>query len=48
MPVPLLLVLHRALVHAKVSGKLFLGHPDLLTNRPDIEMLRDMDAVLRG
>ena len=42
----LLPVLHYALMHAKVPGKLFLGHPDFLTNRPDIEMLRDVDAVL--
>ena len=43
---PLLPVLHRALIHAKVPSKLFLGHLDFLTNRPDIEMLRDVDAVL--
>src|SRR5205823_2716897 len=30
----------------KVPSKLFLGHLDFLTNRPDIEMLRDEDAVL--
>ena len=46
MPAPLLPVLHRALIHAKVPSKLFLGHLDFLTNRPDIEMLRDVDAVL--
>src|SRR5262249_26735081 len=46
MPAPLLPVLHRALIHAKVSGKFFLRHLDFLTNRPDIEMLRDVDAVL--
>jgi hypothetical protein len=46
MPAPLLPVLHRALIHATVPSKLFLRHPDFLTNRPDIEMLRDVDAVL--
>jgi hypothetical protein len=29
-----------------VPGKLFLGQPDFLTNRPDIEMLRNVDALL--
>ena len=39
-------VLHRALIRAKMPSKRFLGHLDFLTNRLDIEMLRDVDAVL--